>query len=95
MIDFKDIIKSWWIAANPTPQQSKLAEKRLEICIKCPKYEKLIKKKEWTAVCGMCGCPISKKIFSEQINPCPLDKWIDVDKQYGNGMDKKEQKSMI
>jgi hypothetical protein len=29
------------------------------------------------------------------INPCPLDKWMGVDKQYGNGMDKKEQKSII
>lgn len=95
MIDFKDIIKSWWVAANPNEQQSFLAKKRLEICMGCPKYEKILKKKEWSAICGQCGCVISKKIFSDYVNPCPLGKWIDIDKMYGNGMDEKNGKSLI
>jgi hypothetical protein len=95
MIDFVDVIKSWWIAENPTEQESILAKKRLEICLNCPSYKQLFKKKKWSAMCDGCGCPISKKIFSQTINPCPLDKWIEIDKRYGNGMDKKEQKSII
>ena len=101
MIDFADVIKSWWIAENPTEKESFLAKKRLEICKgddanpKCENYEQLFKKRKWSAICDGCGCPVSKKIFSQVINPCPLDKWMDIDKQYGNGMDKKEQKSII
>lgn len=95
MIDFAEVIKSWWVAQNPNEQESLLAKKRLQICLSCPNYKQLFKKKKWSAICKECGCPISKKIFSQTINPCPLDKWIMVDKKYGNGMDTKEQKSII
>ena len=95
MIDFSDIIKSWWVAENPNEQESFLAKQRLEICLNCPKYKQLFKKKKWSAICIECNCPISKKIFSQTINPCPLDKWMEIDKRYGNGMDNKEQKSII
>lgn len=95
MINFKDIVKSWWIASSPTPEESIWGEKRFDICISCDMYKEVLKKKKWSAYCNACGCPLSKKIFSQTINPCPLDKWMEVDKEYGNGMDKKEQKTII
>jgi len=33
-------------------------------------------------VCGECGCPITKKIFSNDFNDCPLKKWEEVDTTY-------------
>ena len=33
-------------------------------------------------VCGECGCPIAKKIFTNDYNPCPLKKWEEVDAEY-------------
>ena len=30
-----DVIRAWWIAAHPTPQQSELAQNRLNICKQC------------------------------------------------------------
>jgi hypothetical protein len=95
MIDFNDIIKAWWASTSPTPEESFLGEKRFEICSKCEMYKEVLKKKKWSAYCKACGCPVSKKVFSKTINPCPLDKWIDIDKRYGNGMDEKEQKTII
>ena len=71
----KEIIEAWTIANNPTTNQKRLAEARGEICDVCP--SKKIKLK--IPICKECGCPISKKIFTNTYNPCPLEKWGDVD----------------
>jgi hypothetical protein len=95
MIVFNDIVKALWTAASPTTEESFLGEKRFEICSKCEMYKEVLKKKKWSAYCKACGCPVSKKVFSKTINQCPLDKWLDIYKLYGNGMDEKEQKTII
>jgi hypothetical protein len=67
-----EIAISWWRAANPTKEQSDIAQKRLEICIGCDSRKESI---VFNYVCGECGCPLGKKIFSEVEQPCPLNKW--------------------
>ena len=72
MSGIKDIIKSWWTSFGPTEEQSIEAERRLEICNGCEKRQESI---VFGYVCGQCGCPLGKKIFSEVEQPCPLNKW--------------------
>jgi hypothetical protein len=62
MLKLVEIAKAWIAAANPTPEQELIAGYRISICDGCPnkKYYKHID----THVCGLCGCPLDKKIFS-------------------------------
>lgn len=92
------IIEAWKIANKPTQKQSELAQLRAEICNTCPSKKEFLKEKKWTAVCTECGCPISKKVFTNQQNPCPLEKWKEVDKSYfinGQFLDQKKKKSLF
>lgn len=70
------IIKSWWITANPSKEQSELAEKRLEICVSCDARRESV---VFGYVCGDCGCPIGKKIFTPAKKACPRAKWNTVE----------------
>jgi hypothetical protein len=79
-MDFLEIINAWKIANNPTPQQLKLAKLRGEVCNSCPSKQVITKNLEIGTICGECGCPLSKKIFSPKYNPCPLKKWEEIDK---------------
>jgi hypothetical protein len=72
MNKIKEIAVSWWRAENPTKEQSDLAQERLAICMSCEKRQESI---VFGYVCGQCGCPLGKKIFSEVEQPCPLNKW--------------------
>lgn len=76
MNKFSEIITAWWRAKNPTPEQSQLAKKRLEICMKC---EYLTKVPVVDMVCSECGCPMDKKIFSPNVGACRIGKWDIVD----------------
>jgi hypothetical protein len=68
-----EIVRSWWIAANPTPEQSALAQKRIKICNECSYREKSV---VYGFVCGECGCPLGKKIFSPVVKgACKIGKW--------------------
>ena len=75
MLKLVEIAKAWIAAANPTPEQQAIADYRVSVCDSCPhmQYYKEID----VHVCGKCGCPISKKIFSplpgEQA--CPDNRW--------------------
>ena len=47
-----------------------LGKKRLDVCIKCEKFEKA----KWGVECTMCGCKL--KIKTRIVaSKCPLDKW--------------------
>jgi len=71
-----EIAVSWWRAENPTKEQSELAQKRLAICIGCDsKKESIV----FNYVCGECGCPIGKKIFTPKLGTCDLNKWDNVE----------------
>lgn len=78
-MNFKTIIESWIAAANPTELQLEIAEKRHSICDVCPSKKTITQKLKIGVVCGECGCPITKKIFSPNFNECPLRKWEEVD----------------
>lgn len=82
MINYKEIFNAWKTSFNPTPLQRELAEKRLNVCIGCEFKKDVIKNKEWSSICGSCGCPLSKKIFTSQTKSCPLSKWDIVDMEY-------------
>jgi hypothetical protein len=78
-MDFIKIAKAWITAHNPSESQLELAEKRHLICDECPSKVKTILS---YYKCNECGCPISKKIFSDQYNDCPLKKWESIDSLY-------------
>lgn len=67
-----EIVKAWWIASNPTSQQSELAKKRLSICNTC---DSMVDSVVFTKKCNECGCPIGKKIFTDVMGTCDLKKW--------------------
>jgi len=68
-----EIAKAWIAAANPSPEQKQIAEHRATVCDACPH-------KAHTPIgdvhyCALCGCPLSKKIFSPEITSCPDNRW--------------------
>jgi len=76
-----EIAIAWITAANPTPKQKELAEKRYEICKGCEYFGKSrpITGEEY---CIECNCPLSKKVFSREFDACPKNKWIKVETPY-------------
>jgi hypothetical protein len=75
MINLLEIVDAWIEAENPGPERAIIAESRVQICNTCP--EKTYIKTFDTYVCGVCNCPINKKIFSYKPGPeaCPKQKW--------------------
>ena len=75
MLKLVEIAKAWIASANPTPEQKEIASHRASICGKCPhkKPNPVID----SYVCGLCGCPLSKKIFSPLPGneACPDKRW--------------------
>lgn len=84
MIDIKDILTSWITSINPSDLEKKLAEERMEICMSCEIKREFFHNKEWSAICGRCGCPLKKKIFTNQYGTCPLKKWHTIEENYKN-----------
>lgn len=83
-IDIREITSAWWDSYFASDNQKELAKERLSICEGCPSLEQKFKqiRKVTFSVCGECGCPVSKKIFSNKFNPCPLGKWKEVDESH-------------
>jgi hypothetical protein len=79
MTNLFTIIEAWKIAKNPTRTQKELADKRALICDTCPSKKTITKKLEVGVICGECGCPIVKKIFTPKNEQCPLGKWQEVE----------------
>ena len=75
MNKISEIFQAWVAAANPTPEQTLIAEYRSSVCDTCEKKEYI--KAANTYICCQCGCPLSKKVFSpvEGTKACPLAKW--------------------
>jgi predicted amidophosphoribosyltransferase len=86
-LDLKKISKAWFDSWFGGEEQKSLANKRLNICNSCPKRTELIK--GFPTICGECGCPLSKKIFSSTFNDCPLNKWESVDNEHPKIFNKK------
>lgn len=73
--DISEIVVAWNRARKPTPEQREIAEYRAGVCDSCE--HKTFKTITQSHVCGACGCPISKKIYSPKPGPqaCPKAKW--------------------
>jgi hypothetical protein len=87
-MNLKTIIKAWAISFNPDDKQSVLAEARLKICTGCEKLSNL-------GICKGCGCPVKKKIYTDEYNPCPLYKWKETDDKHFDLSKVKVNKSII
>ena len=72
MNKIKEIAISWWRAENPTKEQSVLAQNRLSVCMGCNSRKESV---VFGFICGECGCPLGKKIFSSDPKPCPDNRW--------------------
>lgn len=92
--NFTEILSSWIKSFNPTDSEKELAEERVKICMVCEFRKEIIHNKEWSALCGRCGCPISTKIFTNQYGTCPLGKWNFIEEKYKKHLKVKE-KSLI
>ena len=75
MLKIVEIAKAWIAAANPTPEQQAIAEYRISVCDSCP--HKSYQKHLDMFTCGLCGCPLNKKIFSplKGEQACPDKRW--------------------
>lgn len=76
MLKIVEIAKAWIAAENPTEEQKLIAEHRITMCDRCPhkEYSKVFD----TFLCGLCGCPLNKKIFSPLPGEkaCPDKRWV-------------------
>lgn len=86
-----EIINAWITAANPNEIETQLAKERLDICMGCKFKKEVIHNKEWSALCGACGCPIKKKIFTDQYGSCPEKKWNLIESKYIKHLKRKEK----
>ena len=93
-MDIKEIITAWKLKINPPENFAKLAEKRCEICNECEHLKEMIKGKQWSYVCGKCGCPIAGKTYYTKQRACPIDKWKEIDEEYFNKVTK-QTKTLI
>ncbi len=76
MNKIKEIAISWWRAENPTKEQSELAQRILAVCMGCDSRKESV---VFGFVCGECGCPLGKKIFTPKMGSCDLGKWNKVE----------------
>lgn len=95
MINFKEIFIAWKSYIKPTKLEEKIAKDRLDVCIGCKFKKEIFEKREWSAICGKCGCPLKAKIFSKEINPCPMGYWINVDNLNGINYIQKDKKTFL
>ena len=96
IIDLNEITRAWITSYFATEEEKELAQKRYEICLKCPslKEKHIPLRKKHYYQCGECGCPIKKKIYSPKYNPCPLKKW-DVSDNEHPSIFQKDKKNVI
>ena len=76
--NLKEISEAWIIAAKPNETQKKLAQLRYGICHECPFSNTIL----GVEICGKCGCPISKKIFTNKYDSCPEHKWKEIESEF-------------
>jgi hypothetical protein len=95
IINYEEIFKAWKASIKPTPKQEEHAQKRLDVCLGCDYRKEVLKGVKWSAYCSDCGCPLNKKVFSKNFNPCSQKKWKEVDSDYLKEVYDKENKTLI
>lgn len=87
-----EIVTAWAVSFNPNEEQQKLAKSRYEVCLSCEQKTKTF----GIEICGKCGCPLSKKIFTQKRNDtCPLNKWKDVEEDFRKENKEKNKYKLI
>ena len=74
MNKISEIFQAWAAAASPTPEQKEIAEYRASVCETCSnkKHNDILN----IYYCGLCGCPLSKLVFSPKgKEACHGNKW--------------------
>jgi len=72
MNKLKEILISYATKYNPTEEQQKVAEQRLEICMGCEFWVQ----SPIRDYCSKCGCTTSAKVYSPVgADACPEKKW--------------------
>jgi hypothetical protein len=94
-INYKEIFDAWKISHNPTIKQEELAKLRLNVCLGCEFRKEIVKGLKWSALCGKCGCPLNKKVFSPNYNACPIKLWGEVDSNYLEPFKTKDKNTLI
>jgi hypothetical protein len=94
-IDYKEIFEAWKISLKPTLKQEELAKLRLEVCLGCNYRKEVVKGLKWSTLCGKCGCPLNKKVFSPNYNSCPEKLWGDIDSNYLEPLNPKNKNTLI
>jgi hypothetical protein len=79
----REIVTAWSIAINPTQEQKRIAEQRLQICngervdaygerFRCEYISDIM----GGQICKKCTCPLQGKIFTpHELGGCPENKW--------------------
>jgi hypothetical protein len=93
--NYKEIFDAWVISKNPTELQKSMANDRLDVCKTCEYRKETLKGHKWSTICKLCGCPLSKKVFSPMFNPCPKRKWEDIDSKYIERIPTKSKDTII
>ena len=99
-LDFKEIVSAWYNVIKHTPAQKELADKRFEICLECPSKKEILEGKEWSLVCGECGCPLKAKVYTTKMwltedGSCPSNKWKEIEIEYLKKINRKQNKTII
>jgi hypothetical protein len=69
----REIVESWAISINPTPEQKRVAEIRLKTCTGC---EFWAENAFGIRYCKQCGCATKAKVFTPKgLEGCPEGKW--------------------
>lgn len=69
----KNIILAWARAINPSDEEKRIAEARLEVCANCEHWVRGL-----VDTCNLCGCLTSQKVFTKlDEEPCPKNKWLE------------------
>jgi hypothetical protein len=76
MNKIQEIFTAWNISFNPNDEQAELASKRIEVCNSC---EHKKQNTFFKNVCDLCGCSLSKKVFTPIVGACPDGRWNDID----------------
>lgn len=79
----REIVTAWATAINPTEEEKRIAEIRLEICnglredangemFRCEHLGEAL----GSQYCKVCTCPLNGKIFTpHNLGGCPRNKW--------------------
>ena len=71
-----EIAQAWYRSFNPTKSQEAEATRRIGICEEC-EHNTFVPLARFH-MCGLCKCPIAKKVFSPNVESCPAGKWSEV-----------------